>query len=605
MTLSLTQSASNPTRSIIRKTDSALRVALPTLSSLSGCSGVKIDEPDDSPMGYGPSKRLTFLNPSMVFPPCFTTPRQHTDLLLVQKTSFAITIRAYKFPMGPRVLLVHYRYCYIMDSYGKSTTVSPSVVPINASPRQHQTNTVKPGPNAAERKLLAKIDIRLIPILTILYILAFLDRVNISNAAIFGLKGDLDLGGVEYNTALTIFFVPYILFEIPSNILMKRLRPHIWLSLCMFLFGLVTCLQGFVQNYGGLLATRFFLGLFEAGMFPGCFYLIAMWYKREEAQKRYSFFFSATTLAGAFGGLLASAIGKMDGMQGFRGWRWIFILEGLLTCTLSFLCYFLITDFPEEASFLSEDEREFVKARLLADVGHSGRETDLGVKDIPDVFKDYKIFVGGLMYIGLVVPAYGYAYFAPTILKDLGYSAIQTQLRSVPPWVCAFAFAMTNAAISDHLKRRFAFTMLPILLAISGFSVLLAVHDNVKVQYTALFLVAMGCYSAMPVIVCWFNLNLGGHRRRAVGTAWQIGFGNIGGIIATYSFISKDAPRYTKGYAICLGFACLSAISCVVYYVAITRENMKREIGQSKHCNATEEEKKTLGDLHPEYRYLD
>ena len=104
----------------------------------------------------------------------------------------------------------------------------------------------------------------------------------------------------------------------------------------MFMFGLVTICQGLVHNYGGLLTTRFFLGFFETGMFPGCFYLIGMWYKRHEAQKRFTFFFSSTTLAGAFGGLLASAICKMSGMEGYSGWRWIFILEGELNQACSF-----------------------------------------------------------------------------------------------------------------------------------------------------------------------------------------------------------------------------------------------------------------------------
>ena len=159
-----------------------------------------------------------------------------------------------------------------------------------------------------------------------MYLLAFLDRTNIANASVFGLNKDLGLVSNQYNTALTMFFVPYIAFEIPSNIILKRLKPHIWLSACMFLFGLVTICQGLVHNYSGLLATRFFLGLAETGMFPGSFYLIGMWYKRSEAQKRYSFFFGSTSLAGAFGGLLASAIGKMNGMRGYNGWRWIFIL---------------------------------------------------------------------------------------------------------------------------------------------------------------------------------------------------------------------------------------------------------------------------------------
>jgi MFS family permease len=178
--------------------------------------------------------------------------------------------------------------------------------------------------HTTEAKLLTKIDLHVIPFLCIMYLLAFLDRVNIANANVFGLSKELGIvDGNKYNTALVIFFVPYILFEIPSNVILKKMKPRIWLSICMFGFGMVTMLQGFVKSYSGLLATRFFLGVFETGMFPGAFYLIGMWYRRHEAQKRYSFFFSSTTLAGAFGGLLASAIGKMDGVRGYKGWRYV------------------------------------------------------------------------------------------------------------------------------------------------------------------------------------------------------------------------------------------------------------------------------------------
>lgn len=189
---------------------------------------------------------------------------------------------------------------------------------------------------------MTKIDLHVIPVLCVLYLLAFLDRVNISNANVFGLSEDLNLEGNEYNTALVIFFVPYVLLEIPSNVLLKKFTPNVWLSANMALFGLVTFAQGFVTNYSGLLATRFFLGVFETGMFPGCFYLIGMWYRRNEAQKRYTFFFSSTTLAGAFGGLLAAAIGKMEGIHNYAGWRWIFILEGALTFVVAIIFFFII-----------------------------------------------------------------------------------------------------------------------------------------------------------------------------------------------------------------------------------------------------------------------
>ncbi|OMP83359.1 putative transporter C11D3.18C [Diplodia seriata] len=407
---------------------------------------------------------------------------------------------------------------------------------------------------------------------------------------------------MKYNIALVIFFVPYVLFEVPSNVLLKKVSPRVWLSGCMFFFGFTTAMQGLVQNYSGLLATRFFLGLFESGMFPGCFYLIGMWYRRSEAQRRYSFFFSSTTLAGAFGGLLASAIGKMDGIRGYRGWRWIFILEGLLTVVVSVIFFFLLPNFPEEANWLSEDEKRYVKARLQADQGRSAAERQITIRDVGRVFKDPKIWVGGFMYFGLIVPAYGYAYFSPAILKTYGYSAIQTQLHSVPPWAAAFGLAMTVAWLSDKTRHRFLFTLIPIAIAIAGFGILISVHDNVDVQYAGLFLVAMGCYSAMPVIVCWFNLNTGGHHRRSVASAWQVGFGNIGGIISVFAFLSKDAPDYIPGHSICIAFICLSALSCTLYWVLCSWSNRKRDKTPT-NLGLTEWEKTEMGDLSPDYRY--
>lgn len=207
----------------------------------------------------------------------------------------------------------------------------------------------------------------------------------------------------------------------------------------------------------------------------------------------------------------------------------------------------------------------------------------------------------------------GYAYFAPSIVRSFGYGPIETQLRSVPPWVVAFALAMTIATFSDYFKHRFAFTIIPLLIGLTGAIILITVHDNIEVQYAALFLFAGGCYSAMPVVVCWFNTNLAGHHRRSVGTAWQVGFGNIGGIIATYSFLQQDAPRYTRGYIITICFISFSILSCTAYFLAVTWENRRRDKGTSSVCagnkgsNATgdsAEDKRTLGDLWEGYRYM-
>lgn len=328
-----------------------------------------------------------------------------------------------------------------------------------------------------------------------------------------------------------------------------------------------------------------------------------MWYRRHEAQRRYSFFFGSTTLAGAFGGLLAAAIGNMDGVAGYKGWRWIFIIEGGFTVLVSFAFWFLLPDFPEESKWLRPDEKEFVSARLEVDQGRSARDRPIKIRDVGNIFKDFKIIAGGFMYLGLIVPAYGYAYFAPGIIKTYGYGDIETQLRSVPPWAVAFAFSLLVAYASDKTRHRFGFAIFAICIAIIGFGILISVHDNTSLQYGALFLVTMGAYTAMPIVVCWFNMNLGGHHRRAVGSAWQIGFGNIGGIIAVFAFLKEDGPKFVTGYGICLGFTALSIISCGIYGLGCLLANRGRE-NEGVERGLTEEEKTDLGDMSPDYRYL-
>lgn len=171
---------------------------------------------------------------------------------------------------------------------------------------------------------------------------------------------------------------------------------------------------------------------------------------------------------------------------------------------------------PEQATWLTEDERAYIVARLEADQGKNAAQRKITFHDFLAVMRDYKIWLGGLMYFGLIVPAYGYAFFSPAIVQSYGYSAIETQLRSVPPWVAAFTLSVLVAFASDYGRHRFLCAIAPICLTITGFAILLRVHDHTDVEYAALFLVVMGAYAAMPVIVCWFSMNLGGHHRRAV-----------------------------------------------------------------------------------------
>ncbi|KAE8154364.1 major facilitator superfamily domain-containing protein [Aspergillus avenaceus] len=460
-----------------------------------------------------------------------------------------------------------------------------------------------PDPSISERRLMFKIDSHVLPILCVMYFLAFLDRINMGHALVFGLEDDLGMDSTsnQINVALTIFFVPYVLLEVPSNMVLKKMKPHVWLSGCMFCFGVLTIGQGLVKNYGGLLATRFFIGVAESGMFPGCYYLIGMWYKRPDALRRYTYFFNSTTLAGAFGGLIAYGTGKMQGMRGYGAWRWLFIIEGAVTCFVAILAYFTISDFPEQARWLNDNERRWLKKRLQDDHGDETVEQPIGFRDVVEVLKDYKIILGALIYFSFLVPSYCYAYFSPTIIKSYGYSTLQTQLHSVPPLAMAFFLSIGIAFASDKLRHRYLFIVFTLLVAITGIGILLTVHDKPHVEYAALFLVVFGPYCGMPVALCWFTMNVGGHRRRAVGTALQLGFGEIAGIVSTFLFQANDAPYYHTGYSVAISFFTLAVFWCTCYFFACWSQNRSRDRLMAGSAPLPE---KGEGDLAVEYRYM-
>lgn len=177
-----------------------------------------------------------------------------------------------------------------------------------------------------EKALVRKLDRRLLPALTALYLLSFLDRSNVGNARLQGLATDLHMTGNQYLTALTVYFIGYVLFEVPCNIVLKLWTPRMWLPTLTLAWGVVATLMGVTQSLAGLFVVRFFLGVTEAGLFPGIVFYLSMWYTRGERVFRIALFFSAASLAGAFGGILAYGISHMAGVGGYNGWRWIFIL---------------------------------------------------------------------------------------------------------------------------------------------------------------------------------------------------------------------------------------------------------------------------------------
>lgn len=472
---------------------------------------------------------------------------------------------------------------------------------------QEQVDALAEEHGINQKKLMWKIDLWVVPPFCLLYFLSFLDRVNIGNANLYGMSTDLNLVGNQYNIALLVFFLPYVFFEVAANYLMKIISPHILLSAVVLVFGALSIGVGFVQTFGGLVACRFLIGVTEAATFPSIFYLLSTYYSKAEAQRRFSAFFSCTVLAGAASGAVAFRINDMDGVHGLASWRWVFIIEGAVTCGCAFLLFFIIADFPEEARFLNENERLFIKRKLEVLTGTtSAFEIKNKVSDILKCFKDLLIWLPALSYFGLIIPSYGYAYFSPVIIKQLGYTAVEAQLHSVYPYILAFGVINGLAFLSDYTGKRLPYALVACVMAVTGLALVLGATTNANARYTGCFLAVSGLYSAMPLVVCWAALNFGSHIRKSVGTAWQIGFGNIGGIIATFIFLSSDAPFYKRGLGTSLGGVVFSMICSVAYFFLCHRMNKikKTEAYQQEFAAMSEIDQIKAGDRNPTFEYL-
>ncbi|CAI7651710.1 unnamed protein product [Penicillium viridicatum] len=459
---------------------------------------------------------------------------------------------------------------------------------------------------AIDRKLLWQLDIRLVPWLSLLYLVSFLDRTNIGNAKLVGLQTDLNMTNAQYNATLTIFFVSYSVFEPATNVLLKRLRPSIFIPLIMMAWGLCMTFMGFVTNYNGLMAVRWFLGLSEAGLFPGVGYFLSCWYKRSEFGVRMAIFFSAAALAGSFGGLLAAAIAKMDGVAGKPGWSWIFILEGLLTFVIGVASFWCVYDFPDQARFLSDIDRKRVLRRLAMDQQSSAEHEEFKMEYFWSSLKDWKTYTGAVIYMGADGSLYAFSLFVPTIISELvSYSSIHAQLLSVPPYAAAAVLTVAVGFIADRTRQRGLCNIAVSFLGMVGFAMLLGC-ESAGARYAGTFLGAMGIYPAIANTISWTSNNTEGVYKRGVSLGFIIGWGNLNGIVSSNIYRDDDKPNYYPGHGVVLGYLVLFLFGgSVVQYFLLRRENGKRRRGERDHWieGLDQSEIELLGDNRPDFIY--
>jgi MFS family permease len=310
--------------------------------------------------------------------------------------------------------------------------------------REKQPESLNSGEMSAQEKaLVRKQDLRIVPISAGIYFLCFLDRANIGNARQLNsssnhdMESETNMTNYQFVIALMVFLVAYAVFEVPSNILLKKLRPSRWIAFLMFGWGAMTISMGGVSNAGSVTAVRFLLGMFEAGLFPGLIYYLTFWYKHNERSLRVAFILASATLSGAFGGAIAYGIGHMNQVGGLSGWRWLFILEGIPSCLSAFVVLFFLPDYPERVNWLSEAEKDLAVQRMY----HEGSKADqpsMTWADAKETLTDWRLYAHYAIYFAMSPAFASLSLFAPTITSGLGYVDLDAQLMTVPPWAVAY-----------------------------------------------------------------------------------------------------------------------------------------------------------------------
>ncbi|KAJ3497241.1 hypothetical protein NLG97_g2054 [Lecanicillium saksenae] len=481
---------------------------------------------------------------------------------------------------------------------------------IQYSDERNDIDGLQPGSASTavvdEARMRLKMDLFLIPLVSLIYLLAFIDRSNIGNAAIAGLLKDLDMHGFDLNVSLSIFFISYILFEIPANLLCKWIGPGWFLPTAILGFGVLTICTGLVQSFSALCGVRFVLGIFEAGIMPALVYFLSRWYTHSELTFRVSLFIISASLAGAFGGLLASAILSIPHLGSLHSWRLIFVIEGLASCVLGIICFFALPDRPETAVWLSPEEKQLAKSRLDAE-RYATRESDAKfswAKVRLGIFNPV-VLTTTVIFLLNSITVYGVSFFLPTIVKTIfpDKSVRVQQLLTVPPYFVGAIACAATSFWSWKSQRRGIFMIFCAPLTVVGYIMFLAT-TNQHVRYGATFLPFLGIFTYGALTNSHVAANVASDTARTAAIAVNVMGCNIGGLVSAWAYVPSDSPNYRIGNGLNLAAQAAMIFIATALYFWIEQDNKRRDRRQAaEQVDPELEDIETLDWKHPDFRW--
>jgi hypothetical protein len=375
------------------------------------------------------------------------------------------------------------------------------------------------------------------------------------------------------------------------------MSPKIWLPLLTAVWGCLTMCLGFVRNFASFVTVRALLGVAEGGLLPGMVRLcsfthtpvytsltafkvlyLSHFYRRSELALRIGIFYTAASLSGAFGGLLARGLNAIGPAGGLEGWRWIFIVEGLLTVFVGVLSALFLPNSIETAGFLTPSEKDLARHRLDQ---HSLNHERFSWSEVKRGVLNLQVWLSALAYFAILSGLYSFGLFLPTIINNLKFAKDpnQAQLWTVIPYAVAAVCTVIAAFLSDRLALRGPVMLFTLPIAIIGYAVI-SRSTNPHVQYGMTFLMATGMYASVPCILSWNSNNSAGHYKRATTSALQLAIANAGGFVASFVYKKKEGPQFRKSHSIMLGLLCAAWVLVAANVLWVAKINRDKKKGK-------------------------
>ncbi|NTA38243.1 MFS transporter [Agrobacterium salinitolerans] len=377
----------------------------------------------------------------------------------------------------------------------------------------------------SEKALISKITWRLMPFLGLLYLIAYIDRQNVSFAKL-QMVDALSLSEYAYGLGASLFFIGYFIFEVPSNLFLNRFGASKWFARILVSWGAVTIALAYTQNATMFYILRFLLGLCEAGFFPGVLFLMTLWFPRDYRGRMIGLFMIFSALANAIGAPLGGMLLDLDGFLGYAGWEWVFLATGIPAVIAGIVTFFYLDDTPEKAKFLSRDEKDWLKNRLAQENKGMEEHAEDGFKALVNP----RVLFMALCYVGFPLAAYGLSYWLPTIVKSFGVSNTANGFINIIPWVIVAVALFVVPLAADKAKNKTPYIVGPAF--IGAFCLLMsALLNDPVLQFAFLCIAAAGIFAGQPVF--W---SLPGRFLKGAGAAAGIAainsVGNLGGFVA-------------------------------------------------------------------------